>query len=80
MSPSVIQIGKELAGTYGQQGIGSDWQFNYYRCGNNWCKQFGLGNPGSGYSGNLGIKTGPLNGYWNHVPDRSGNTGDWFAY
>ncbi len=80
MSPNVIQIGIELAGTYGQQGVGSDWQFNDYRCGNNWCKQSGLGNPGSGYSGDLGVKTGPLSGYWNHVPDSSGNTGDWFAH
>ena len=80
MSPDNIQIGKELAGTYGQQGLGSDWQFNYYRCGSSWCKQFGLGNPGSGYSGSGGIKTGPLSGYWNHQPNNSGDTGDWFAY
>lgn len=80
MSPNTIDIGMELAGTYGQKGPGSDWQFNYWRCGSNWCKQSGLGNPGSGTSWSLGYKLGPLAGGWNTQPNSSGNTGDWYSY
>lgn len=80
MVPAAIDIGMELAGSYGQKGPGSDWQFNYYRCGNSWCKQFGLGNSGSGQSRFLGYKPGPLVGGWNAQPNPNGNTGDWYSY
>lgn len=78
-SPEHIDLGLELSGSYGQPNAGSDWQFNYWRCGNSWCKQSGLGNPGSGTSFSLGAPAGPTVGYWNTQPNSTGNTGDWFA-
>lgn len=73
-SPTVINIGMELAGTYGQPRIASDWTNNYWRCGSSWCPQNGYGNSGSGPK-----VTGPMTGYWN-VPPSKTSTGDWFAY
>jgi len=78
-SPDEIQIGIELAGTYGQPGYGADWTNNYWRCGGNWCPQNSLGNPGSGPSWIFGIKQGPLTGDWITEPSKT-STGDWNAY